>query len=250
MEWTYFWILTIALAATLAVTLFKPEKIYEYPYFMAASLAVFIVPQAVSLIRFPGGPEPEWIANALLMCCLCFGACWVGYRRPAVRSWRQQLARPVNLERLFHGALVFIVISYYFNYLISQMTPEETGGSQWTGKVTIYGFFANLIFPAFAICLITALRTRSTFAWVATIVAALPPLEYAIFYGRREGAAHFLMTLGLALYFERGFKPPRLAVIIAILAVMLIIPATSQYRSLAEERQWGGGHGFGFGGEF
>src|ERR1035437_5769404 len=86
MTWFYFWMLVILVGTTLVVTLFKPEKIYEYPFFMAAAFAVFIVPQAVSLIRFPGGAQPEWIANALLMSCLCFGACWLGYQRQPLRS--------------------------------------------------------------------------------------------------------------------------------------------------------------------
>src|SRR5260221_4944174 len=108
MTWLYFWILVIPLEATLAVTLFKPEKIYEFPYFMAATFLVFIVPQAISLIRFPGVASEEIVTNVILMSCLCFGACWLGYQRPAVRSWQQKLTTPINLNRLFHGGLVFI----------------------------------------------------------------------------------------------------------------------------------------------
>jgi len=238
MEWIYFWILTVTLAITLAVTFFKPERIYEYPYFMASSLAVFIIPQSISLIRFPGGTQPEWIANALLMACLCFGACLLGYRMPPVNVWTEQLARPVNLDKLFHGGLVFIAISYCFNFLIAQMSDDAKGNDMWTGKVTIYSFFAGLIYPAFAICLGTALRTQGMIAWAATVLAAIPPLEAAIFYGRRESAAHFLMTCGLTLYFELGFKPPRLIVIAAILGAMLVIPITGQFRSLAAYGEW------------
>ncbi len=205
---------------------------------MAATFLVFIVPQAISLIRFPGVASEEIVTNVILMSCLCFGACWLGYQRPAVRSWQQKLTTPINLNRLFHGGLVFIAVSYYFNHLISGMTDEQTGGDQWTGTVTIYAFFAGLIYPAFAICLITALRTKGMLAWVATMMAAIPPLEDAVFYGRREGAAHFLMTCGLTLYFERGFKPPRFVVGAFILAAMLFIPVTSQYRSLAHEGDW------------
>jgi hypothetical protein len=104
--------------------------------------------------------------------------------------------------------------------------------------VTIYGFFAGLIYPAFAICLFTALRTQSLLAWMATLVAAIIPLQAAVLHGRREGAAHFLMTCGLTLYFERGLKPPRIVVMVAILASMLAIPMTSQYRSLAQNSEW------------
>lgn len=240
MTWFYFWMLVILVGTTLVVTLFKPEKIYEYPFFMAAAFAVFIVPQAVSLIRFPGGAQPEWIANALLMNCLCFGACWLGYRRPKVRSWQQRLTQPVNLDRLFYGGLVFIAISFFFSFLISGMTEEETGGSMWTGKVTIYGFFTGLIYPAFAICFSTALRTNRLLPWIATAIAAIVPMQTTVLGGRREPTVLFVMTLALTLYYQRGIKPPRLTIIFSVLFAMLIIPATGTYRGLAAQRDWEG----------
>lgn len=240
MEWVYFWILTAGLAATLAETLFKPEKIYEYPFFMAATFAIFIVPQAISLIRFPGDAQPEWIANVLLMCCLCFAACWVGYRRPVSRTCQQLLVLPVNLERLFHGGLVFIAVSFFFNHLISGMTEEETGGSMWTGKVTIYDFFAGLIYPGFAICLVTALRTNRLRAWLATWLAVIHPIEASLLAGRREVTVLLLMTLVLTLYYQRGFKPPRLAIVLFLILAMLAVPATGTYRGLAQQKDWQG----------
>ena len=234
----YFWILIAGLAVTLAVTLFKPERIYEYPFFMAAAFMVFIVPQAVSLMRFPGAAGEEQIARVLLMCCLCFGMCWAGYSLKPVQFLNRTLARPVNLDRLFHGGLVFIAVSYFFNHLISQMTEEQTGGSQWTGPVTIYGFFAGLIYPAFAICLFTAFRTNGWLAWFCVVVAAIQPLQASVLAGRRETTVLFLLTLALTLYYYRGIKPPRLAIVFSVLSAMLIIPATGTYRSIAAERDW------------
>jgi len=238
MTWVYFWILVGGLSATLVVTLFKPEKIYEYPYFMAAVFAVFIVPQGISLIRFPGAAGEEQVANVLLMSCLCFGACWAGYRRPPLRSLQQTLGQPINQDRLFLGGLAFIVISFFFNYLISQMTPEETGGSTWTGKVTIYGFFEDLIYPGFAIALSTALRTNRSFAWLAAAVGAIIPIQAAILSGRRENTVQFVLTLALTLYYQKKIKPPRLAIIFSVVFAMLAIPATGTYRSIAAERDW------------
>src|SRR5437762_2492739 len=109
----------------------KPEKIYEFPYFMAAVFAVFIVPQAISLIRFPGEARPEWVANVLLISCLCYAMCWLGYRLPTIRSVQQLLAQPVKWDRLFRGGVVFIGVSFFFSHLLSQMTEEERGGSTW-----------------------------------------------------------------------------------------------------------------------
>ena len=239
MEHLYFWSLTALIGATLIHGLAKTERFFEYPYFMATAFAVFIVPQTVSLLRFPGAVNEEWLGNTLLMACLCFGMCWFGYRINVSLAERALLTAPMRWRRLFLGALVFIAISYYFNFLISQMTPEETGGSMWTGPVTIYAFFALLIYPAFAISFRYALETGRLVAWAATVVAALPPLHTA-FIGRREATVQFALTLCLTLFFTRGVRPPRLAIAAVVIAAMLAIPATGTYRSLIAERDWKG----------
>ncbi len=236
----YFWILAALLVATLAATVSKPERIYEYPFFMAATFAVFILPQAISLIRAPGVAQPDWIAHVLLMCCLCFGACWAGYRLPINRFWQHQLSRPLDPDRLFYGGLAFVAINFYFSALIAGMTEEETGGSRWTGKVTIYDFFGTLIYPGFAICLMTALRTGRLFPWLATLVAAIHPLETSLLAGRREMTVLLLMTLALALFYQRGIKPPRAGIVFVVLVAMVFIPATGSYRALSGDRDWEG----------
>lgn len=234
----YFWILVGSLAATLSVVLYKPEKIYEYPYFMAATFAVFIVPQAFSLMRFPGGAKPVMITNVMLMSCLCFGGCWLGYLPRAWRPVQKFFSSPVDINRLFHGGLVFMAASFYFNHLISQMTDEEKGGSMWTGKVTIYGFFGDLIYPAFAIALTSALRKGDFFSWVITIMCGIGPIEAAIFAARREHFVQFILTLVLTLYYQKKIKPPRLLILGSIILAMLAIPATGSYRAIASEGDW------------
>ena len=150
MEHFYFWTLSALVGGTLIHGLAKTERFFEYPYFMATAFAVFIIPQAVSLVRFPGAVNEEWLGNTLLMACLCFGMCWFGVPINVSLAEGALVTASMRWRRLFLGSLVFIAISYYFNFLISRMTPDETGGSMWTGPVTIYGFFALLIYPAFA----------------------------------------------------------------------------------------------------
>jgi hypothetical protein len=239
MEHLYFWTLSALVGGTLIHGLVKTGRFFEYPYFMATAFAVFIIPQAVSLVRFPGAVNEEWLGNTLLMACFCFGMCSLGYRINVSLAEGARVTPPMLWQRLFLGSLVFIAISYYFNFLISRMMPEETGGSMWTGPVTIYGFFALLIYPAFAVCLRYAIETGRLIGWAATIVAALPPLQTAL-NGRREATVQFALTLCLTLFFARGMRPPRLAIAAVIGAAMLAIPATGTYRGLIAERDWKG----------
>jgi hypothetical protein len=235
---SYFWFLTVGLGIMLVLVLRTPAKIYEFPYFMAATFAGFILPQAISLIRFPGGVTQQGMSDVLLMTCLCGGMCVLGYQGREPNFSRKLFVQPISLTRLFHGGLLFLAASFFFTYLISGMTDEAKGGSTWTGIVTVYAFFSNLVYPAFAICLIVALRTKSSLAWMAVAAASFIPLHTAIFYGRREDAVHFLMTLAVTLYFERGWKPPRILIFATLAAAMFLIPATADYRSIAATGQW------------
>src|SRR5262245_45885263 len=186
MTWLYFWLLMAGVTALVVWVMVQPRRVFEYPYFMAAALGVFILPQCVSLLRFPGGAPESAISAVLLMSCLCLAACWIGYQLPINRTIAYHAARPINPQRLFHVGLAFIASAYFFHHLIGRMADEETGGTMWTGRVTIYHFFTLLVFPGFAIALRTALNRGDLLAWFASAVASLLPLRAAIFAGRRE----------------------------------------------------------------
>src|SRR5690242_10714970 len=83
MAQTYLYVLSALLLVVLLKALAQPARIYEYPYFMAAPFAAFILPQAYSLVSFPHGTPPEAIDAVLLMTLLCVLACIFGYRAPA-----------------------------------------------------------------------------------------------------------------------------------------------------------------------
>ena len=131
-----------------------------------------------------------------------------------------------------------MVIAVIFGALIGEMTEEETGGSMWTGKVTIYYFFTGVIYPAIAIFLRHALRQRSYVAWGLFGLAMVSPLQSVIFAGRREATAQVLLTIGLTLFFQRRVTAPRWMVALAAASAMLIIPATGTYRAIASTREW------------
>ena len=208
---------------------------------MSAVFGVFILPQAVSLIRFPGAASEHAIQRVLLVTSLCLGACLVGYRF-SFRSNKNTSGERfgmVNHERLFHAGLVFVASGILFGYLLShtEIQTSEFGG--WTGSATIYGFFQQLCYPGFAICLMLALRRPSFLLISATLVSAIVPVQNIVF-GRREPAALFLMTIGLTLYFRRRLIPPRWLLMFLIAGALLVIPATGTYRRFQLQDDWQG----------
>lgn len=187
------WVFVVVTAGILLHGVKSPERMYQYPYFMTTTFGVFLLPQAVSLIRFPGAASATWIGNALLMVILCIAACIIGYALPPLR-WIRQIGRiDLNRGRAQHGALVFAAIAWFCTWKINTMTEEETGATMWTGAVTIYAFFAGLALPALGIAL-TGVFRGDRLSWPIAIIAVIPPLSAAILYGRRELFMQVVLT--------------------------------------------------------
>ena len=228
----YFIPFVVACVALFVAAIVKPRLIYEFPYFMAGTFIAFILPQAYALYRNEwGGP---FLENTLLMCCLCLAACWLGYLPKAHPGILRGLNIPVSTSRFLHGGIVLVIVGYYFTYKFGTLMEDELA-SGLTGIGTIYLFFGGLIYPGFAICFYCALKGKSALAWLMSIVAAWIPLQAAIFYGRREPTALFLISLGMSLFFLKGKTAPRWVVISSIIGGMFIIPAIGEYRKTAAE---------------
>ncbi len=232
-----FWTFVMLLAWPLLKIIRRPERIYSYPHFMTAVFAIFILPQAISLVRFPGAAPEEAVQKVLLVTCLCLGACLIGYRLASSHPVVRQPPQTVDPRRLLLAGLVFVGCGIGFSYVLghTEIQTNEFGG--WTGPATIYGFFQQLCYPGFAICLMVTIRRPTFLSLGSTLIATIIPLQ-SILFGRREPAALFLMTIGLTLYFRLGLKPPGWLVATGIAIAILAIPATATYRQFQLQNDW------------
>ncbi len=217
-------------ALLVGAILVRPRLLYEYPYFMAATFTVFILPQAYALYLSEWGGI--YLQTTLLLCTLSLGCCWLGYHRHPHPRILEKLNVPVDSGRFLQGGIALVAIGWYFTSKFGSLAEDELS-STMTGIGTIYLFFGGLVYPGFAICFYSALRDRSLVAWVAAGVAAIIPFQAAVFYGRREPTALFLVSLGLSLYFIKRRQPPRLLVLAVIVGGIVAIPLTGEYRKLA-----------------
>jgi len=228
----YFIPFVVACVLLFTATVVRPRLIYEFPYFMAGTFIAFILPQAYALYKNQWGGL--YLESTLLMCCLCLAACWFGYLPRAHAGFLQKLNVSMSTSRFLHGGIALVLVGYYFTYKFGTL-PEEDIASGQTGIGTIYLFFGGLVYPGFAICFYCALKSRSLFAWVMSVIAAWVPLQAAVFYGRREPTALFLISLGMSLFFLRGKQAPRLVVIAIVIGAIFIIPAVGEYRKTAAQ---------------
>jgi hypothetical protein len=216
-----------------AAAVWRPRLIYEYPYFMGATFTAFILPQAYALYGDQWGGI--YLRMTLLMCFLCVACCWLGYQRRPHPRLLEKLNIPIDTGRFLAGGIVLVLIGAYFTRRFAILPEQEEAVTGMTGIGTVYLFFGGLVYPGFAICFYCALKEKWIIAWLATVVAAVIPMQAALFYGRREPTVLFLMAVGLGIFFIKGKAAPRWAIIVSILGAMLFIPSTSEYRQLARE---------------
>jgi len=229
----YFLLFVIGCALVLAAVAWRPGLVYEYPYFMGATFIAFILPQLYALVANEWGGI--YLEMTTLMCLLSLICCSAGYLPKSHPALLEKLNVPVNTVRFLHGGIVLVAVGYYFMWKMAALPETDESTGLMTGIGTIYLFFGGLVYPGFAICFYCALKDGRGLAWLAAIVAALVPVQAAVFYGRREPTVLFVLSLGMSLFFLKGKAAPRWLAVGTIVAAMFAIPATGQYRQLAKE---------------
>jgi hypothetical protein len=207
--------------------LWRPSRVYQFPFLAGCVFALWAWPQFYRL--HASGAVPDNMLNkALVMSILCSGMCYFGYlkgTRPI-----QKLNWTFNRNRLGYAAFVMTVIGLVFQYKLSQI-PDEVIGTQMSGLPVIYLFFAEFLVFGFALAVFLVYRR---FTWWTFAIASLGALSYVhtiVFGGRREGAIQFFFIIGILAWFVRKKLPPRPVIVCGILAGSFLCYNISVYRS-------------------
>lgn len=208
----------------------RMERIYQYPFFMGSVFVSFLLPQAFALVDNPRGVSQTALERVLLMSCLCAAACWVGYQADPNQKWLSKLTIEVSPKRLYRANIFLMLVGNFFYLRISGMAIQtsETNGN-WTGAATIYIFFAQVVYIAFAFFLLEALKRPTLPTIIFTILAGWRPYK-AVLGGRRQPTLTFLIIIGLALFLVRRYIPSRWLIILGVFVMMIIMPVVGALR--------------------
>jgi len=233
-------LLTLICISLLGWGLIRTERIYQYPFFMGAIFISFLLPQAYSLVANPGLLSQQAVASVLLISCLSAIACWVGYQGKPNKKLIEGLNINLNQTKLFHVVLILTFIGYLFNYLINQSSIQiANANGNWTGEATIYYFFAQIIYIAFSILLLRAIRHPSILNIILALIAGWIPLQ-TVLAGRRQPTMTFAIIVGISFWLVRRYLPPRWLIIVAIFLMSVLLPAIGQLRGLFWELLFNG----------
>ncbi|MBE9135945.1 hypothetical protein IQ254_01780 [Nodosilinea sp. LEGE 07088] len=199
----------------------KKERVLQFPFFMGAIFISFLVPQAISLVNFPGVVPSHSIDRILIYGSLCVAMCWLGYLPKLYFLPRYQ--RVLSSRRLVRAAVALAIFGTVCFLMIGTVVPRPTS-SQWTGPATILFFFSQTTWIGSIILLLIGLAKRKIIYIVLAHAGLLPLIASVLEQGRRTETATLLVMLAVAFFFSYRIIPPRWLSLLAIFLTMALIP--------------------------
>ncbi|MEQ8822386.1 MAG: O-antigen polymerase [Sumerlaeia bacterium] len=226
--------------SVLAWCFIKRERIYEYPFFLGGIFAVFVLPQALALAQNPEPMSTQAVNRIFVVSILCLLGGFAGYfvyrPKPSTLSRFDSHLHPV---RVFHAGILFLVVGLVsFRLMLQSATAGSSSIGNFTGWSTKFHFFSQLVYPALAILIFNAIRKKTLGSYILVLAAAAMPLRSAIKWGRREDMATLALTIGIALFFEKGYKVNRAVALGGLLFVAVAIPFTTIYRQYSRDGRY------------
>lgn len=214
------------------------QKICQYPFLMGFTFVTFLLPQAIGLINNPGAAPHRAIVQTLIMSCLCALMSWLGYQIKIPQKWIHKPNLQVDKNQLKIGAFIYICIGYIF-WILVYTRPEAASLNQyWTGIITIYVFFANLLNIGFTILLLETIKQPKISNILLLLIPSSMLIYRVIFAGRRTTMVFLVFSIICAFYFIRNQAAPRRIVILGLLIGSLIIFSIHDYRMLVRAGKW------------
>lgn len=217
----------------------KRNKVYQFPFFMGAIFASFILPQAFALVNNTNISSsysvPEIaITRVLLMSCFCLIMCWIGYQLPIPQSWLMKKPIEIDCTRLKILTIFYIFLGILFWLLVFRSPGGTKLSGTSTGISTILIFFARLFAnTGFALAIINFFKNKNQASSLFLLAfASIMPVYRAFWFGRRTGIAALILAIGIGLYLYRRYVPPTSIVITALILATILIPFLGEQRGL------------------
>lgn len=228
-------LLVFVLIAIMAWGALRSERTFQFPFLAAVAFAGYLLPQITGLTHEPYLPDGA-LAKTAFMAALCLAAAYWGYvsNTKHVRAFENWT---FSYSRLVKGSAALTAIGAFFYYKVSLLSAEVTlaTGGQWTGVITIYMFFSQMLTIGFVIALVLQLK-RPSWATLAIVLFGLAfYLERGIAHGRRSAMIEIFLIVVMALWFNRRWAPPRWSIISGVMIGVLVVNSIGDYRSTVRE---------------
>ncbi|MBE9213410.1 hypothetical protein IQ247_12160 [Plectonema cf. radiosum LEGE 06105] len=214
------------------------KRFCQYPFLMGFTFITFLLPQAIGLINNPEVVPQRAVQQTLIMSCLCALMCWLGYQIKIPKKCLQKPSLQVDKNKLKIGAFIYACIGYIFWILVYSRPEAASLNQYWTGIITVYVFFANLLNIGFTILLLETIKQPKISNLLLLFIPSSILMYRVIFAGRRTTMVFIAFSIVCAFYFIKNQTTPRKIIILGLLIGTLIISSIHDYRMLVRVGEW------------
>lgn len=210
----------------------------QYPFFAAAVVAGWALPQLVGLATNNQVP-PEATSKTIFYMILCLIAGYLGYTRN--KSEIKSKIGKYNYVYLVFASAILSLTGAYFHIQVNELAEEATAvyGYQWAGVITIYSFLSNLLTIGLVIAVTLFIHKPRASTLVIILFCTLFFVYRVVILGRREDAVEFFFVGIYALWFWYRWVPPRILILVAVVVGALFVSNTGEYRNTMVDTQHG-----------
>ena len=236
------WILLVLLILSSAFLffwgLYSRHRICQYPFLLGFSFIAFIIPQAVVIQANPYPATESSVERVLLMAILCASMCWLGYKIKIPKSTLIKSKSRLNMGLLRTGGFLYSCIGCILWMIIYSREEARGVGQYWTGIITVYVFFANILNIGFTVLLLDLLQKPKLYKVLLILPGLSMLVTRAVISGRRTGMIFLAFSFMCALYFIREILPSRKFMIAGLIIATLTITSVHQYRVIVKSGNW------------
>lgn len=225
--------LTILCLGLIMWGLRETSRVIEYPFLAAVTFLVFIGIPCVPLVSTNVMPTYS-VDRFLGMAILCLSMIWLGHVVPLGPGGMKQKFRWYSEDRLFVASFVLTLSGSVFYYKLNRIYYSDA--SIEGGLPTLLFFFAVLMNYGFALAVLRyGISRQPRYLWVVSM-GALFYFVRIVIHARRGTTGEFVFIVLCAAWFTRGWKLPRYAVILMLIAAPVWLFGIGQYRQVMSGR--------------
>ena len=229
----------IALLALLAII--RPSVLLAYPVAAAMLMWFFLVPQAwrIESVGELNDFEPTvtWVYMILCVVMTLIGFFAGGARTTGVnRNSLEELSKRYDLNRLFIGSVVLVIIGGGATILTARETATMTANEAWGGAIAFYVMISALLIYGASLAWLLYLYTSSWKSLAVALLGLIVTVPTILLGARRELSFTVATVILLGIFFVKGKSLSRLVLVPLVLVGGILINQAGDIRGYIAAR--------------
>lgn len=216
-------------------------RYYEFPFWAGIIAGGWFLPQAIAgCAEANSFPDGAYTAG-MFFAAICNALICVGFELGKNKQAQSEcwLDADFDMDRLYTAGAVMCVVGFFFQWKLWSLPEEMFQGSQWSGALVKYLFFASVFKMGFVVLWAAYLAKRKVMnpKFLLFIVPCLILLFNAsILHGRRGEMMNLFSFVFVSIWVVRRIAIPKVMLVSAVFGGLMLINSIDIYRIMMSDK--------------